>query len=172
MLQLDLVVMQQSLEESMGRGCESVLMEGHEGHDIAIGRRRCFLTTRHEPLHHLGSRTEKTVLGEALHARVGNIGMVPRLHGKQGWRNEDFADGGRARVRNPSAGGGEVEKMRLWLGKPKTEGKNPVYRGRWSERRTIHLDQCTYRVSSPCLFRSHAHATPLVIPSKGVSDDG
>jgi hypothetical protein len=39
---------------------------------------------KHDPLHHLGPRTKKTTLDEALHALVGNIRMVPRLHGKQG----------------------------------------------------------------------------------------
>ena len=55
MLQLDLVVVQQSLEEWVGRNHESVLVEGHEGHDVAIGRRRRQLMTGHEPLHRLGS---------------------------------------------------------------------------------------------------------------------
>jgi hypothetical protein len=61
----------------MGRGCESVLVERHGGHDIAVKRRQHFLATVHEPLHHLGSHTKKTTLDEALHAHVGNIGMVP-----------------------------------------------------------------------------------------------
>ena len=35
-LQLDLVVVQQSLEEWVGRNHELMLVEGREGHDIAI----------------------------------------------------------------------------------------------------------------------------------------
>jgi hypothetical protein len=38
MLQLDLVVMQQPLEESMGEGREPALMEVHKGDDIVIGQ--------------------------------------------------------------------------------------------------------------------------------------
>ena len=76
-LQLDLVVVQQSSKEWVGRNRESALMEGREGHDVAIGRRRRLLTTRHEPLHRLGSPTKKTALDEALHARVGDVGAIP-----------------------------------------------------------------------------------------------
>jgi hypothetical protein len=38
MLQLNLVVVQQSPEESVGRNCESALVKGCEGHDVAIGQ--------------------------------------------------------------------------------------------------------------------------------------
>ena len=73
MLQLDLVVVQQSSKERMGRNCESMLVEGREGHDVAIRRRQRILMTGHEPLHCVGPPTEKTMLNEALHARVGDV---------------------------------------------------------------------------------------------------
>ena len=38
-LQLDLIVVQQTPEERVGRNHESALVEGHEGDDVAIGRR-------------------------------------------------------------------------------------------------------------------------------------
>ena len=124
----------------MGRNREFALMEGCEGHDIAVERCRRLLTTGHEPLHCLGSPTEETALDEALHARVGDVGAIPRLHGKQGGRNENFAGGGRARARDPSACSGEAKRTRLWLGISKMKGKTPSYRGRWSERQTNCLD--------------------------------
>jgi len=76
-LQLDLIVVQQTLEERVGRNHESVLVEGHEGDDIAIGRRQCILTVGHKPLHHIGPPMEETMLDKALQARMGNIGVVP-----------------------------------------------------------------------------------------------
>ena len=76
-LQLDLVVVQQSSKEWVGRNRESTLMEGREGHDVVVGQRRYLLMTEHEPLHHLGSPTEKTTLDEAIHVRVGDIGAIP-----------------------------------------------------------------------------------------------
>jgi hypothetical protein len=39
MLQLNLVVVQQSPEESVGRNCKFALVKGCEGHDVAIGQR-------------------------------------------------------------------------------------------------------------------------------------
>ena len=64
-----------------------------EGDDIAIGRRRRILPPGHKSLRRIGPPTKKTTLDEALHAHVGHIRVVPRLHGKQGQRNEDFACG-------------------------------------------------------------------------------
>ena len=61
----------------MGRNHESALVEGRKGHDVAIGRHRRILMTEHEPLHRLGSPTKKTTLDEALHARVGDVGVIP-----------------------------------------------------------------------------------------------
>ena len=97
MLQLNLVVVQQSLEEQMGRNHESTLVEGCEEHDIAIGRCRHILATMHEPLHHVGPPVEKTALDKALHACVGDIEAIPCLVGRQGWKNEGYAGGGRAK---------------------------------------------------------------------------
>ena len=107
----------------MGRNRESALMEGREGHDVAIGRRRRLLTTRHEPLHRLDSPTKKITLDEALHVRVGDVRAIPRLHGRQGQKNESYAGGGRAKAMDSNAGGGEAEKARLRLGVSKDEGK-------------------------------------------------
>jgi hypothetical protein len=159
-LQLDPVVVQQSPEEWMGRNHESALVEGREGHDVAIEQRQHFLATGHEPLRRLGSHTEKTTLDEALHMRMGDIKAIARLHGKQGQGNENFANGGRARAENLSVCGGGVERTRLQLGISKTKGKTPSYRGRWSERQTVLLDQRAYHVPSLCLFESREHATP------------
>ena len=77
MLQLNLLVVQQFPEERRARNHESTLVEGCEGHDVAIGWRRRILTTRHEPLYHVGPPMEKTTLDEALHARVGDVGAIP-----------------------------------------------------------------------------------------------
>ena len=76
-LQLDLVVVQQSSKEWVGRNHKSALVEGHEGHDVAIERRQRLLTTGHEPLHRLSSPMEKTTLDEALYAYVGDVGAIP-----------------------------------------------------------------------------------------------
>ena len=53
-LQLDLIVVQQTPKERLGTNHESALMEGHEGDDVAVRRRRCILTTRHKPLCRIG----------------------------------------------------------------------------------------------------------------------
>jgi hypothetical protein len=73
---------------------------------------------------------EKTVLDQALHALVGDVLVIPRLHGKREQRSKNFTGGGRARAKNPSAGGGQAEKARLRLGVLKMEGKTPIYRGK------------------------------------------
>ena len=54
-----------------------MLVEGCEGHSIAIKRHRHLLMTEHEPLRHIGSPTEKTALDKALHACVGDIKGIP-----------------------------------------------------------------------------------------------
>ena len=97
----------------MGRNRESALVEGCEGHDIAIGWCRRLLTTGHEPLPHVGPPTEKTVLHLALYASVGDVRAIPRLHGRQGWKNKSYAGRGRAKVIDSNDGGKEVEKARL-----------------------------------------------------------
>jgi hypothetical protein len=48
-LQLDLLVVQQHPEESVGRARKPMLEEGHEGHNVTVGRRRRILTAGHEP---------------------------------------------------------------------------------------------------------------------------
>ena len=66
-LQLNLIVVQQTSEEWVGSNHESALMEGRKGDDVAVGRRRCILTAGHKPLRRIGPPTEKTMLDEALH---------------------------------------------------------------------------------------------------------
>ena len=52
-------MVQQTSEERMGWNRESTLMEGCEGDDVAIGRRRRILTAGHKPLCRIGPPTEK-----------------------------------------------------------------------------------------------------------------
>ena len=75
-LQLDLIVVQQTSEEWVGRNHESTLMEEREGDDVAIGWCRHIIATGHEPLHHIGPPAKKTTLDEALHVHVGDIGVI------------------------------------------------------------------------------------------------
>ena len=91
-LQLDLIVVQQAPKERVGRNYEFVLVEGHEGDNIAVRRRWHNLRARHKPLRRIGPPTEKTTLDEALHVRMGNIGAVPQIHG--GWRQLWRSKGG------------------------------------------------------------------------------
>ena len=76
-MQLDLIVVQQTPEERVGRNRESALVEGHEGDDIAVGRPWRILTAGHKPLRRIGPPAKKTTLDKALHVRMGNIGAVP-----------------------------------------------------------------------------------------------
>ena len=84
-LQLDLIVVQQTPEEWVGRNHESVLVEGREGDDVAVGRCWCILTAGHKPLCRVGPPAEKTMLNEALQARIGNIRAIPRINGGRRW---------------------------------------------------------------------------------------
>ena len=84
-LQLDLIMVQQTLEEWVRRNCESTLVEEREGDNVAIRRRRCLLAAGHKPLHCIGPPMEKTMLDEALHVHIGNIGAMPRIHGGRRW---------------------------------------------------------------------------------------
>ena len=95
-LQLDLIVVQQTLEERVGRNRESALMEGREGDDVAIGRRQRILTAGHKPLRRIGPPVEKTTLDEALHVHIGNVGAMPRIHGGWRWLRRSEGDGGGA----------------------------------------------------------------------------
>jgi hypothetical protein len=74
-----------------------MLMEGDEGDDVAIRRRRHLLITGYDPLQCLGSCREKTALDETLHACMEDVRAAPRLHedvGAEGselyrrWRSE------------------------------------------------------------------------------------
>jgi hypothetical protein len=51
------------------------------------------------------------------------------------------------RERDPSTGSEGAKKVKLQLDISKAEGKTPIYRGRWSEKQTVHLDPRAYRVS-------------------------
>ena len=86
--------MQQTLEERVSRNRKSTLVEGPEGDNVAVRWHRRILTAGHKPLRRIGPPIEKTTLDEALHARMGNIEAVPRIHG--GWRwLRTSKDGGR-----------------------------------------------------------------------------
>ena len=102
-LQLDLIVVKQSLEERAGRNRQSVPVEGREGDDVAVERHRRILMAGHKPLYRIGPPMKKTTLDEAFHACMGNIGAVPLIHG--GWR----------RLRRSKGGGGEAEAKDLGL---------------------------------------------------------
>ena len=82
MLQLDLIVVQQTLEEWVGRNREFTLMEEHEEDDVAIGQRRRILMVGHKPLHHIGPPMEKTMLDEALHVRMEGLVKRGLLRGR------------------------------------------------------------------------------------------
>ena len=90
-LQLDLIVVQQTLEERVGRNHESALVEGHEGGDIAVKRRRRILMAGHKPLRRIGPHVEKTTLDEpSMHAWVTS----ERYHESM----EDGSDCGESKV--------------------------------------------------------------------------
>ena len=76
-LQLDPVVVQQPPKERMRRDCKPTLMEGHEGDDVTVERYRHLLMAENQPLHRVGPPAKKTMLDEALHACVGDVGAVP-----------------------------------------------------------------------------------------------
>jgi hypothetical protein len=57
----------------MGGIRESALVEGGEGDDVAVERRRHLLVTGYDPLQRLGPHGEKTTLDETLHACVGDV---------------------------------------------------------------------------------------------------
>ena len=94
-------MVRQISDERVGRNIKSALMEDHEGDDVAVGWRQHILTVGHKPLHHISPPAEKTTLDKALHARMGNIGVVPQIHG--GWR----------RLRRSKGGSGEAEAIDL-----------------------------------------------------------
>ena len=79
-------------------------MEEREGDDIAIGRRQRLLVAGHKSLHCIGPLVETTTLDKALHVRIGNIGVMPRIH--VGWRWLQRSNGG--------GGGVEAIDLELW----------------------------------------------------------
>ena len=144
----------------MGRNHESTLVEGHEGHDVAIRRHQHLLTTRHESLHHVGHPAEKAALDKALHACMGDVGAIPRLHGRQVRGKESFTDVGRARAkdlkrRRRRSREGEA----VGYAYQKAKGMDAIYKGKWSGRGTVRLDWHACHSSLHHLSRHHAHAT-------------
>jgi hypothetical protein len=55
-------------------------MEGDEGDEVAVGWRRCFLVTGHDPLQCLGPRRRKTTLDETLHGGMNDVQAAPQLN--------------------------------------------------------------------------------------------
>ena len=76
-------------------------MEGREGDDVTIEWHRHLLMAENQPLHRVGPPAKKTMLDEALHACTGDGKVVPRLHGKQRQKSEDFL--------------AMAEKRKLWI---------------------------------------------------------
>ena len=56
---------------------EPRLMEGRGGDNVTIELHRHLLMARNQPLHRVSPPAKKTALDEALHACVGDIGVVP-----------------------------------------------------------------------------------------------
>ena len=77
MLQLYLVVVQQSPKKLVGGGGESPLVEVSEGHDVVVGRRRCVLIAGQPPYLSGSPRAKKTTVNEALYALEGDIRVEP-----------------------------------------------------------------------------------------------
>jgi hypothetical protein len=71
MLQLDLVVAQLTTEEVVKAHREPTFMEGDEGDDVVIRRRRRPLMIRQKPLHGLCPSPQQALLDETLHMREG-----------------------------------------------------------------------------------------------------
>ena len=92
-LQLYLVVVQQSLKKLVGGGGESPLMEVTEGHDVAVERRQRVLIAGQPPLLDDSPRTKKTTVNEALQGLEGDIGAAPWLHWRNGVGGCEFDDG-------------------------------------------------------------------------------
>ena len=80
MLQLHLIIIQQSPKESMCGYGKSPLMEDGERHDIPFGQRRLILVTRQQPLLDSGQWTEKATVDEALQMPRGDARSTPQLH--------------------------------------------------------------------------------------------
>ena len=79
-LQLYLVVVQQSPNKLVGGGGESPLMEVSEGHNVAFGQRQRVLIAGQSLLLSGGPRAKKAMVNKALQALEGDIGSTPRLH--------------------------------------------------------------------------------------------
>ena len=84
-LQLDPIVVQQTLEERVRRNRKSTLVEERKGNDIAVGWHRRILAARRKPLHHVGPPMENTMLDKAHQVCIGNIRAIPRINGGRRW---------------------------------------------------------------------------------------
>ena len=80
MLQLYLVVVQQSPKKLVDGGGEYPLVEVSEGHNVAFGRRRRVLIAGQPPLLGDGPCAKKATVNKALQALEGDIGSAPWLH--------------------------------------------------------------------------------------------
>jgi hypothetical protein len=61
----------------MGGDHKPMLVEVHEGDDVAIRRQRRLLIARQNPLHGCGPHAEKTMSDETLHALVQDLKTIP-----------------------------------------------------------------------------------------------
>jgi hypothetical protein len=116
---------EQSVEELVGGGHEAALVEGDEGDDVAIGRRRRIFIARNKPLHHLGPSAEEAFLHQPLHARVKDVGTWPQLHGRTG-RRHGSVDGGAKGKRGKSDLDARGEGARQEKDEEKG-GREPLY---------------------------------------------
>ena len=83
----------------MRRDYKPMLVEGREGDDVTVGRPQHLLMARNQPLHRVSPLAKKTALDEALHACVGDVRAVPRLHGKAKTKERGlFGDGREAKA--------------------------------------------------------------------------
>ena len=81
-MELHAVVVQERPHESVCRQAETVLMKGHEAHDVPRGWPRLRLAKWSNPLWPIGvgDRTEKAVVDERLQHLHGHVRRLPRIH--------------------------------------------------------------------------------------------
>jgi hypothetical protein len=60
-----------------------MLVEWHEGDDVAIRRHQYLLVDGHDPLIYLRLCLEEPALDKGLHASAEDIRAMPRLHGER-----------------------------------------------------------------------------------------
>jgi hypothetical protein len=79
-LQLNVIVVQQPSEESVRGHRQAALVQGDKGNDIPILRHRLILVVRYKLLICSGPRTKEALPDKALHLRMSDIRMRPRLY--------------------------------------------------------------------------------------------